>query len=236
MTMKKAGFSSVIAATVLFSSAALAETGDAKPVIQVAGTGIVHAEPDIATIRVGVTTEDPSAQEAVARNTAATQKVMKELEAAAIERKDLKTSNFSVFPQYRTEADKKQTLYYRASNTVTVTIRDTSKVGDILGKVVAAGSNQITGPAFSISEPEKYLNEARKKAVENALAKAAAYASAANVKLGPVIGIAEPGAQAAPFYAAHGGGAARALSSPVPVEAGEETLQAHIVLAIELKP
>ena len=84
--------------------------------------------------------------------------------AAAIEKKDLKTSNFSVYPQYRTEgADKHQVVTYRASNTVTVTVRDLDKVGDILTKAVAAGSNQISGPNFSISEPEKYLSRSPKK-------------------------------------------------------------------------
>jgi len=240
--MKKAGFLSAIAAAFLLPHAALAQTAGAPPaaveaktqIIQVTGTGSVHAEPDLATIRVGVTTEDTNAEEAVARNSAATQKVIKVLEAASIDKKDLKTSNFSVFPQYRTDADKKQTLLYRASNTVTVTVRDMAKVGDVLGKVVSAGSNQITGPNFQVSEPEKYLNEARKKAVENALAKADVYARAAHLKLGQVLEIVEPGA-AAPLYSSHAAGAVRSLAAPVPIETGEETLQAQVVLVIELE-
>jgi uncharacterized protein YggE len=234
--MKKARFLCAIAAALSISSAARAGPDDAKPpVIQITGTGSVRAEPDIATVRVGVTADDANAQEAVARNTAATQKVVRELEAAAIEKKDLKTSNFSVFPQYRTDNDKKQTLTYRASNTVTVTIRDIAKVGEILTKVVAAGSNQITGPSFAVSEPEKYLNEARKKAVENALSKATVYAAAANLKLGPVLEMIEGGASV-PLYSAHAPMATRALAAPVPIETGEETIQAQISLVIELKP
>ena len=93
--------------------------------IRVAGKGSVQAEPDTATIRIGVTTEDANAQHAVQRNTAATAKVISELQAASIEKKDLKTSNFSVYPQYRTEGEnKRQVTSYRVSNTVMVTIRD----------------------------------------------------------------------------------------------------------------
>lgn len=201
--------------------------------IEVAGRGSVQAEPDLATIRIGVTTENAKAQEAVSANTAAAAKVIAELQSASIDKKDLKTSNFSVYPQYRTEGENKhQVLIYRVSNTVTVTVRDITKVGDILSKAVAAGSNQINGPSFSVSDPEKYLNEARKKAVDNAMAKARAYAGAAGMKLGAVLEMSETG-MPAPAFAR--GLVRSAAAAPVPIEAGEERLEAQIFLVIELK-
>ncbi len=204
------------------------------PTIQITGMGSVQAKPDTASISIGVSTEDGNAQNAVSRNNAATAKVISELDGAAIEKKDLKTSNFSVYPQYRTEGtDKHQVVTYRASNTVTVTVRDLDKVGDILTRAVTAGSNQISGPNFSVSEPEKYLSEARKKAVENAMAKASVYASAAGLKLGAILSMVEEGA-AVPGYAPRSASFA-ASGAPVPVEAGEESLQARILLIVELK-
>jgi uncharacterized protein len=210
-------------------------TPDPKiPTIQVTGTGSVQAKPDTASISIGVSTEDGNAQNAVSRNNAATAKVISELEAAAIEKKDLKTSNFSVYPQYRTEgSDKHPIVTYRASNTVTVTVHNLDKVGDILTKAVAAGSNQISGPNFSVSDPEKYLAEARKKAVENAIAKASVYANAAGLKLGSILSMVEEGA-AAPVYAPRSASFS-AAAAPVPVEAGEESIQARILLVVELK-
>lgn len=210
-------------------------TPDPKiPTIQVTGTGSVQAKPDTASISIGVSTEDGNAQNAVSRNNAATAKVISELEAAAIEKKDLKTSNFSVYPQYRTEgSDKHPIVTYRASNTVTVTVHNLDNVGDILTKAVAAGSNQISGPNFSVSDPEKYLAEARKKAVENAIAKASAYANAAGLKLGSILSMVEEGA-AAPVYAPRFASFS-AAAAPVPVEAGEESIQARILLVVELK-
>ena len=205
------------------------------PTIQVAGLGSVQAKPDMASISIGVSTEDANAQNAVTRNNASTAKVLSELESAEIEKKDLKTSNFSVYPQYRAEGpDKHQVVTYRASNMVTVTVRNLDKVGDILTKAVAAGSNQISGPDFSVSEPEKYLTEARKKAVENALAKAGVFASAAGLKLGSILSMVEQSG-AAPAYAPRSAGFSAAAASPVPVEAGEESLQARVLLIIELK-
>ncbi len=229
-----------MAVAILFISAAgvAAQTpvpqGSGAPIstIRVAGKGSVQAEPDTATIRIGVNTEDASAQQAVQANTAATAKVLAELQAASIEKKNLKTSSFSVYPQYRIEGEnKRQVLSYRVSNTVTVTVRDTSKLGEILSKAVAAGSNQINGPSFSVSEPEKYLNEARKKAVENAMEKARAYAAAAGMKLGEVLEISEPGVPAPAFS-----GMARGVGGAVPIESGEERLEAHVYLVIAAKP
>ena len=210
-------------------------TPDPKiPTIQVTGTGSVQVKPDTALISIGVSTEDGNAQNAVSRNNAATAKVISELEAAAIEKKDLKTSNFSVYPQYRTEgSDKHPVVTYRASNTVTVTVHNLDKVGDILTKAVTAGSNQISGPNFSVSDAEKYLAEARKKAVENAIAKASVYANAAGLKLGSILSMVEEGA-AAPVYAPRSASFS-AAAAPVPVEAGEENIQARILLVVELK-
>ncbi|MGB7915417.1 MAG: SIMPL domain-containing protein [Rhodomicrobium sp.] len=210
-------------------------TPDPKiPTIQVTGTGSVQVKPDTASISIGVSTEDGNAQNAVSRNNAATAKVISELEAAAIEKKDLKTSNFSVYPQYRTEgSDKHPVVTYRASNTVTVTVHNLDKVGDILTKAVTAGSNQISGPNFSVSDAEKYLAEARKKAVENAIAKASVYANAAGLKLGSILSMVEEGA-AAPVYAPRSASFS-AAAAPVPVEAGEENIQARILLVVELK-
>lgn len=240
LTMRKDVLAKALAFLLIFSNEAYAQMQNQPilnpkiPTIQVTGMGSVQAKPDTASISIGVSTEDGNAQNAVSRNNAATAKVISELSAAALEKKDLKTSNFSVYPQYRTEgAEKHQVVTYRASNTVTVTVRDLDKVGDILTKAVAAGSNQISGPNFSISEPEKYLSEARKKAVENAIAKASVYANAAGLKLGSILSMVEEGATV-PVYAPRAAFATAA--APVPVEAGEESLQARILLIVELKP
>jgi uncharacterized protein YggE len=239
LTMGKTILAGALTVLFIFSNEARAEMTDTgisrttTPTIQIAGTGAVQARPDIATINIGVSTEDGNPQNAVSRNNAATSKVISEVEAGGIEKKDLRTSNFSVYPQYRTEGEnKRQVVTYRVSNTVTVTIRDLDKVGDILTKVVSAGSNQISGPNFSVSNPEKYLDEARKKAVENAMSKANAYASAAGLKLGTILAMSEE-ATAAPVF--RGPMAMAKPGGSVPIEAGEESLQAQISLVIELK-
>lgn len=238
--MGKDALAPVIALLLILSGEAAAETPNMsansnRPAIQVTGRGSVQAEPDVATVRIGVSTENADAREAVLANTAATAKVIATLTAASVDKKNIQTSNFSVYPQYRNDGGKRQALTYRVSNTVVAVIHDIAKTGDILSKVVEAGSNQIDGPVFSVSDPEKYLNEARKKAVENALAKAAAYAGAAGLKLGAILEMNETGG-AAPLYPARAHSFAKsAAPAPVPIESGEESLEAQVFLAIELK-
>jgi len=238
--MRKVFLAPIAAFALAFSTAAWAEPQELSvpsqktPAIQVSGTGSVQVKPDIAVIRIGVTTEDANAEAAVTRNNAATAKVLSEIAAAGIEKKDLQTSQFSLHPQTQTTSYPRKdssTVTFRASNTVSVTVRNLDRLGEVLGKSVAAGSNQISGPDFSVSEPETYLGEARKKAVENALAKAKTYAEAAGLKLGSVLSITEDGA-GSPGPVFRTAGYVKAAS--VPVESGEETLSAQVQIAVEL--
>jgi uncharacterized protein YggE len=238
-TMRKAFLVPLAAFAVAFSTAVSAEPQELSlpaqktPTIEVSGTGGVQVKPDIAVIRIGVATEDANAAAAVAKNSAATAKVLSEIAAAGIEQKDLQTSQFSLYPQAQTGsyARKDGSVTFRASNTVSVTVRKLDRLGEILGASVAAGSNQISGPDFAVSEPEKYLGDARRKAVEHAIVKAKTYAEAAGLKLGTVHSIVEDGTGGpAPVFR----GAAYAKAQSVPVEVGEETLSAQVRIVIEL--
>ena len=99
--MGKDALALAFAFLIAFPGAAAAE-GEAgaqskAPTIEVSGSGSVHAEPDTAKIHVGVITENASAQEAVAANTAAVTKVMSELQAASIDKRDLEDVEFLGF-------------------------------------------------------------------------------------------------------------------------------------------
>ena len=72
-----------------------------------------------------------------------------------------------------------------------IQVRDTGKLGAILDKVVSLGANTIDGIAFDVAEPDKLRDEARKLAVQNAIATAKVYAEAAGVTLGQILSISE---------------------------------------------
>tara|TARA_R110002110_G_scaffold241587_8_gene457936 strand:+ start:163 stop:951 length:789 start_codon:yes stop_codon:yes gene_type:complete len=216
-----------------------AEDGDDAPrTITITGEGEVSAEPDIAYIETGVVTQGKTAAEALAANTEAMTEVFKGLEDAGIGKKDMQTSQFSVYPVYeqqKPEAQRPQTPKiggYRVQNQLTVTVRDLSTLGAILDKVVTLGSNQMNGIRFSIDKPDALIDEARKDAVGDALRKAKLYAGAAGVALGEILSISENGvSRPQPMYMK---AMAMRESADVPVASGEQTLSASVTLVIKI--
>ena len=197
------------------------------------------AAPDIAYVETGVLTEGKTAAEALAANTAAMEQVFAGLGEAGIEKKDMQTSQFSVYPVYeqvKPEDNRPHTPKiggYRVQNQLTVKVRDLSALGGILDKVVTLGSNQLSGIRFSIDEPETLLDEAREDAVKDALRKAKLYAGAAGVSLGEIMSISESGtSMPQPYYAKDM--MMRAEDSSVPMAPGEQTLSANVTLVIKI--
>lgn len=171
---------------------ALAQTEEPLPeaplrTISVSGSGKVTLTPDIATISIGVHTENIDATEAVAANTSQAQAVMQALEAAGVAEKDIQTSNFSIYPRQEWDNEGKVTgITYVVDNTVLVTVRDLDAIGGLLEAVVEAGSNQIGGIQFDVSNREAAYKQALSAAVEDARAKADVLAQAAGVEVGDV--------------------------------------------------
>lgn len=172
-------------------ASAQTSTGEENPVtrtISVSGSGKAVLAPDIATIHIGVHTENRSAAEAVSANNAQTQAVAETLMEFGIADEDIQTTNFSIYPQQRYDNEGKPTdeIMYVVDNTVYVTVRDLDQVGELLDAVVEAGANTISGIQFDVEDKTAALSAARKAAVENAEIIAEEMATAAGVTLGEV--------------------------------------------------
>lgn len=148
------------------------------------GEGVVKVKPDIAYITMGVRTENKDAKVAQTSNAEKMDKVIAALKKMGIEEKDIQTSNYSVYPQYNYEAKGAEKIVgYTVENTVKITVRDILKVGDVLDTGIEQGANVSSGIQFSISDTEKYYQEALKQAVKNARGKAEAMGEAIGVTL-----------------------------------------------------
>ena len=123
--------------------------------LSVSGNGQAYLAPDIAYIYVGVHTEKLTAAEAVAENTTQTQTVIQAIQDFGIDAKDIRTTNFSIWPmdkfdpQTGTPTGEKT---YAVDNTVYVTVRDLDKLGDLLDTVVQAGANTVNSVQFDVAE------------------------------------------------------------------------------------
>ena len=205
--------------------------------ISVTGNGIAYGKPDIAIAQIGVQTRDENPGRAVSENTEKMNAVIAALKELGVEEKDIQTSNFSVYAQQNYDTNGVPTDYtYVADNTVSVTIRNLSKVGDALGKAVAAGANSIYGVSFGVSDQSALEAEARDKAMADAKARAEQLAAAAGVTLDTPMNISEYSYGPAPYAydvraeAAVGGGGA-----PVPVSTGQIQVNLQVSVTYIIK-
>jgi uncharacterized protein YggE len=177
---------------VLASLALLVCSGLASANVTVTGTGKVVYVPDVGYVTVGVTSEGQIAAEAWQKNGEIVKKVFDALKALGLDAKDLKTSNIQVSPKYDHPKDKAPVLVgYTAGYDLNVTVRDLSLMGKVLDAAVEAGANRQMTISFGCSDPEKYLDEARRKAVAEARKKAEIYVTGAGASLGLVQNISE---------------------------------------------
>jgi uncharacterized protein YggE len=226
-------FAAALAVAAWLSAPALAESP--PPVISVTGEATISVAPDQAQIDAGVTSEAKTAREASDANNAAMGKVLLALKGASIEEKDYQTSRLSLQPQYApNRAGPNAITGYRASNRVSIKLRDITKVANVIDTLVGAGANEIGGINFVVSQALKVLDEAREKAVTDARRKAEIYAKAAGVTLGEPLSISEEGSAPQPVFR---GKVAAPMAITAPVAPGEETLSvsAHVSWAIKPK-
>jgi uncharacterized protein YggE len=80
---------------------------------------------------------------------------------------------------------------YEVRNTVTVRARDLGRLGELIDGLVGAGSNQIEGLTFDVSDRSTKLDDARKQAIADARRKAELYAAGVGAKLGAPLAIDE---------------------------------------------
>ncbi len=172
--------------------------------ITVVGMGQAAGTPDVAHVSVGIETSAVSVQQAVDDNKDKMSALLVVLKGLGLSDKDIQTSNYSVYTQQAPDASGASTsgaLTYHVNNQVDVTVRDVSKLGDILDKVVAAGANNIYGVNFSVDDTTKLEADARATAIADAKARAASLAQLAGVQLGEVVSISEVIGSNGPVYA-----------------------------------
>lgn len=213
--------------------AAPALAQDAAPPRQIVVTGeaSVQATPDLATVTAGVQAEALAASDALKATGAAMQAVFDALKAQGVAPEDMQTSQLSVDPVWDDGGNGGQPRVrgYSASNLVTVKVRDVARLGGLIDAVGGAGANRIVGISFDVEEPRAQLDDARRRAVADARAKAELLAGAAGVKLGEVVSIREGGgSMPRPMFAR-----AEAMAD-MPVAAGTVGIEATVEIVYAL--
>lgn len=215
-----------------FAQQPSAESQNQAREITVVGQGKASIQPDIAKLTIGVQTIADTVQGAAQENASKMTQVLSNIKDLGVSDADIQTYIYNIFPQYQNKNGGIQGITgYQVDNNVQVTVRDLSKISDVVDQAVQAGANNISNISFSYSNPEKLQAEALNQAYTNAQGRAAILAKAGNVQLGDVISISEntsssPVPLAASVAQLGGGG--------TPIQSGniEVQVQIQVVYAI----
>jgi len=208
--------------------------GTAANTVTASGAGTAQAAPDTAEMSFGVTTTSSNAKSALDDAAKIAKQIAAAVKKQGIDDKDIQTRDVSVYPQTADQNGEQVITGYQASLSVTVKVRDISKLGQVISAANAAGANEISGPTFLIDDPAPVRAKAIDEAVADARKSAEAMAKAAGKSVGEVLSLSssDVGQVFGPMYGSSDmAGAAKA----VPIEPGQLDITANVVVIFELK-
>lgn len=204
--------------------------------VSVMGRGVVTAVPDMAEFSVSVVEEAATAEKAMAQASRRAVAVIDALKGASIAEKDLRTSSINVHPVYeqkpRGDNRVRKIVGYNARLSVTVKVRDITRLGAVLGTVTASGVSGLGGIRFDIADRSPLIDRARQAAVKDAKHAATVLATAAGAKVGIVKSLRDEGTTGGgprPMMALRSESAGR-----VPVMTGDITVEVRVQAVYEL--
>lgn len=205
--------------------------------LHVNGTGRVSAEPDEATITLGVETEGEEATAAMEENNTRMQALIDALQEAGVLEENIQTETIRLSPRYEEPPEPRPgaqpTLTgFRAVNTVSVRVTDIQMLGDLLSAAVEAGGNRVQSIQFEVSDATTYLEQAREAAWNDAEQKASQLAELAGASLGEVLTIDETSRAPGPVVRQE---VEMAAGAAVPVQPGSETIEVEISITWRLQ-
>lgn len=216
-------------------AAPVAESLFRATTLNLAAQGETKAAPDMAAIGLGVTTQAPTAAQALSDNAARMSRVLAALKAAGIADRDIRTSGLNLNAQYAYEQGQAPRLTgYQAANQVNVTMRDLARLGAAVDATVGAGANQVNGITFGLADPTAAENTAREAAVRALQAKAELYARATGYRIARLVSLSEGAASEGPRPPIPMMAMARAQKVETQVAPGELDIRIDIAGVYEL--
>lgn len=210
------------------------------PHVVVSASEEVDVAPDRAHLSVSVETRGRTSQLASQDNARIAAAILESLQRAGIAAAQIRTIGLTVNPEYRyPEGGGRPTVVgYQARNSVEVEIRNLSRVGSVVDAALAAGATNISGPSFTLANPDSARREALATAVRRAQADAEVMARAAGQRLGTVLELTSGGGMEQPMFdrspmlmSARAEGAVE-----TPVSTGMIKVRASVTMRIQLAP
>ncbi len=228
---------------IVITALAMANKTNEQDRFSVVGSGTVYAKADIANIEVGLKTgAKKTASEATTDSTNKMNDIIAELKKLGIDEKDIKTTSYNLSPVYNYTNDKGQELVgYEVIQTVSLKIRDLSKIGDVISKTTEKGANQIGNINFTIDDEFALKNQARELAIQKAKEKAVLIAKQSGMRLGEVKSVYENSDPNPPIAFSYSNAkmdlsasGAGVVASPN-IQSGQNEIKVDVTLVYEVK-
>ncbi len=208
------------------------------------GSSEIKAIPDVANFIFSVKKMQKEAKDAQKEMIEISNLALQILEKKGVAKKDIKTINYSTYPEYDNSPQcsggvctiSKNTLKgFITNQTFSVKVRDIAKASEILNELSSLGVEEVGGLTFVIDSIEKIKYQARMQAIVNAKVQAQATANALNVKLKRIVKFAEDDNVLQPIYARSSMALSENKAKNLEIQAGEETVSSSVIVTYEFE-
>lgn len=160
---------------------------------QVSGDGKATAIPNTATVSFGVTKTASTVADAQNQANTTTTNIVNGIKTFSIDTKDIKTTNYSVNPNYNYNSGNQAITGYTVTQTIELKISPIEKASRAVDIATQNGANIVNNLAFILDDKtqQDIQNKARQQAIDNAKQKAQSLAQSAGMHLGKIVDIQE---------------------------------------------
>jgi len=206
------------------------------------GEGKATAVPDQATVNAGVTAQSTTVADAKNKVNQITDKIINDLKKLGLSDKDIKTTDYSINPDYSNEimpmaTNGQQTITgYTVTQNLEIKAKPLDKANKVVDAATADGANLVGGVNFTFSDDlQKSLSkQATQQAVDDAKNNAQTLANASGVHLGKIVNVVQNSNQPRPLMMAAGvAEKTDQTSTSTNVTPGENTITVDVVLYYE---
>jgi uncharacterized protein YggE len=209
-----------------------------KTYVQATGEGTISAKPDQAVVEIGVVSQGATATAAAAQNAKQTEGCLAELGPLLGAGKKLRTTGYSVRPnyQYPKPGAAPTITGYTATNVVEVTLDDLTLASKVIDTATQSGANVVQKLQYQLKNPATVRAQALRQAAEQARISADAIAAGLGVKVVRVLSAEEVTPEARPtmYNRAMAAPAVAGAAPPTPLEVGTIEVSLTVMLRVEI--
>lgn len=217
------------------------QVGKAQPLehaFVVDGEGKATGSPNVATVSFGVQTKDATVAIAQKKNADTSNALNEKVKALGIDPADVQTSDYNSYQStvWNPQKQVSEPDGWIVSQQISIKVRDTAKLPQLLQTLGQNGATNISGPNFALDDQSALRAQAREKAIADAQAKALDLSKKLGVRFAEVIGYNESDQTPGPIpYMAKAmdiGGAGAGTAPQVP--SGSVEIDLHVSLTYKL--